>query len=699
MNILEPFQHTLKNYDPNTLAVAIDFETFYSDDYSVAGSTYWHYCNDSRFDAYMVSIYCPTIGLSFVGDPLEFDWEQLNGLIWLAHNSPFDRAVWDRLVELAPEGHSLRRSVPMAWVNTADLAAYNHSPRSLAKASHYLLGRKMSKQVRNDMKGRKYKDLSPEIQQDWLNYAMDDAINCFDLWDKYGAQWPLIEQKLSLHTSECVKRGVCVDQQRVETSIAALKLAVGAAERQIPWAGEQELTPKTKKPRFKKDGTPIIMAPTSTKQLALYAKEQGIPLPSSTDVKDEAFQEWDKQYGLIFPVVGKIQLWRKANRLLKVFEQIQSKTRPDGRMELQMCYFGAQATGRWAGRPGGGASRGKEETGLNMQNLSKDDIYLNKEGDLVERTGEWGEIPHPDEHYHINVRNCFVAGEGKTLGISDLSQIEPRCLAEIVDDQAFLKECRKGISPYEAHARATMGWAGGKLKDEDKDQYAFSKARVLSLGYNAGWLKFITMAAMYVGPSTFDKIFKRTPAQVEINKFLDYLGYIPNGEQIKLAYPQQDADTQKVWVNSFTQVMDFRDTNPLITAFWKRMQKLYKVACTRKEDWYLELPSGRKLVYLEPRTYDGKSARFHGGGRVNVYGGLITENIVQATARDAFGEGIIRLEEAGYPVIWHVHDEVICEVEPTLDIETVNKLLAQAPRWMPDLPVEAEGELSPCYKK
>ena len=697
MNILEPFRHTLQNYDPTTLAVAVDFETFYSDDYSVAGNTYWHYCHDPRFDAYMVSVYCPAVGLSFVGDPMDFDWGQIDGLLWLAHNSPFDRAVWDRLVELAPEGHSLRRSVPMAWVDTADLAAYHHSPRSLLKASHYLLGRKMSKQVRTDMKGRKYRDLDPETQQKWLDYAMDDAINCHDLWEKYGPSWPTVEQKLSLHTSECVKRGVCVDQQRVETSIKALKLAVGAAERQIPWAGEQELTPKTKKPRFKKTGEPIIMAPTSMKQLAIYAREQGIPLPSSTDVKSEDFQEWEKKYGSIFPVIGSIQLWRKANRLLKVFEQIQDKTRPDGRMELQICYFGAPATGRWAGRPGGGASHGKEETGLNMQNLSKEDLYLSEDGDLVER--EDYKTPHPKEFYHINVRNCFIAGEGKAFGIADLAQIEPRCLASVVGDEPFLNECRKGISPYEAHARASMGWTGGKLKDQDKDQYAFSKARVLSLGYNAGWLKFISMAAMYVGPATFDKVFKRQVTSAEIGRFLEYLDFVPNGELIKTAFPSQDKDIQNVWVNSFLQVMDYRDTNPLVTGFWKRMQSLFKVACSRKEDWYLELPSGRKLVYLEPRVYDNKASRFHGGGRGNVYGGLITENIIQATARDAFGEGIIRLEEAGFPVIWHVHDEVITEVDGGTDILKIIHTLAQPPSWMPDLPVEAEGELSPHYKK
>jgi len=78
---------------------------------------------------------------------------------------------------------------------------------------------------------------------------------------------------------------------------------------------------------------------------------------------------------------------------------------------------------------------------------------------------------------------------------------------------------------------------------------------------------------------------------------------------------------------------------------------------------------------------------------------LLAHNCTQATARDAFGEGILRLEKAGVPVLWHVHDEVICEIDPDVTQERVCSLLAQPPSWMPDLPVEAEAEISNHYKK
>jgi hypothetical protein len=679
------FQKLILEYNPNTPAVAVDFETYYDDDCSVSSLTYWHYTRHPKFDAFMVSIYSPFFGISFVGHPLDFDWSQIDGMIWLAHNSPFDRAVHDRLAETTVS-HSIGTAKPHAWVNTADLATYMHAPRSLAGASKVLLDRKMSKQVRTDMKGRKFSSLPDDEKKAWLDYAMDDAVNCYDIWEKYGSEWPRTEQLLSLHTSECVKRGVCVDLDKVTQSVELLKKAVDAAERQIPWAGEQETTPKGNL-RFYKDGTPRIVSPTSPRKLAVYARECGIPLPTTTEAKSEEFQLWEKTYGKRFPVIGAVQTWRKTNRLLRVFEQILSRIRDDGRMELQICYFGAHATGRWSGRPGGGAREGEDEKGLNIQNLPKDTLYFDDNYMLADEGA-----------YSVDVRSCFVADKGKTFVIADLSQIEPRVLSWLVGDEAFLEQVRSGISPYEAHARTSMGWTGGNLKVEDKDQYAFSKARLLSLGYGAGWQKFISMAAMYVGEEVFTKIFTQPVSEEQVKDFLKYLKVIRRDDLIT-SYQGLDETTQRVWVNSWVQVTDFRSTNPRITAFWDMLQRQFTIAATRKEDYFITLPSGRKLGYYEPRKYDKKATRYIGGSRSGIYGGLLGENCTQATARDVFGEGIIRLEEAGYPVVFHVHDEVICEVPEGTDPDPVVALLAQPPTWMDDLPVGAEGEVSPYYKK
>jgi hypothetical protein len=684
-----PFSEVIEQYDPETPAVAVDFETYYDNDCSVSNSTYWHYTHHPKFKAYMVSIYSPEYGISFVGDPLDFDWTLIHDMLWLAHNSPFDRAVRDRLVETCPEGHSLRRSLPTAWVNTADLAVYSFAPRSLKGAVEVLLDRKRSKQVRNDMKGKTFANLSDSVKQQWLDYAMDDAVDCYDLWEACGKDWPLREQLLSLHTSECVKRGVAIDVPKVEKSIDALKRAVESAERNIPWAGEQDVTKKGN-PRFFKTGEPRLVSPTSPIKIAQYARECNIPLPTTTGAKSEEFQEWERVYGERFPVIKAVQTWRKTNRLLKVYEQIKSRIRDDGRMELQLCYFGAQATGRWSGKPGGGVREGEDETGLNMQNLPKDTVYLKADGSL-------GTVD--DYVDKVDTRSVFIAPEGKKYVIADLSQIEPRCLAWLCGDEDFLVPIRQGQSPYEAHARASMGWTGGKLKDQDKAQYAFAKARVLSLGYAAGWQKFISMAAMYIGdPVTFATIFNQPVDPADEQKFLQYLVAIDRKDLVN-TYSSIPLDVKQVWVNSWLQVTSYRDTNPKITSLWAKLQKRFKIAGARKEDFFVTLPSGRKLAYFEPRNYDQKATRYRGGPRTKVYGGLITENITQATARDVFGEGILRLERAGYPVLWHVHDEAICEVVESADENKIVELLAQPPEWMKDLPVGAEAETSKHYCK
>jgi len=677
------FRDTLNNYHPDTPAVAVDFETYYDDDCSVSSLSYWHYTHHPKFDAYMVSIHAPDFGISYVGPPGDFDWNRIDGMLWLAHNSPFDRAVFERLVE-----DGMTNARPLCWVNTADLAAYLFAPRSLKGAAKVLLNRTRSKKARSDMKGRVYAQLSTEDKQVMLDYAMDDAYDAYDLWEKYYKEWPLREQLLSLHTSECVRRGVHVDQAKINQSIDVLKKAVDAAERIIPWANEQVMIPSGK-PSFFKDGRPKIHKPTSTKQLAEYARHCGIPLPSTTAVKSDEFQEWERTYGEKFPVIKALQTWRKANRLLRIFEQVKSRIRDDGRMEFQLCYFGAQSTGRWSGRPGGGVREGEDETGLNMQNLTKDPIYFTASGDLG---------TEDDHHYVIDLRSCFIALEGKKFNIADLSQIEPRCLAWIVGDEDFLEPVRKGQSPYEAHARASMGWTGGLLKKEDPDQYAFAKARVLSLGYAAGWQKFISMAAMYVGPVTFEKIFTQPVSQQQVQDFLDYLTAIDRNDLVT-AYQGLDQRSQTIWVNSWIQVTDFRETNPKITKLWGHFQRHLKISGQRKEDYFVTLPSGRKLGYFEPRVYDQKATRYRGGPRSKVYGGLLTENLVQATARDVFGEGILRLERAGYPVVFHVHDEVICEIDKDVPSNDIVNLLAQSPDWMADLPVGAEATESQHYLK
>jgi len=124
---------------------------------------------------------------------------------------------------------------------------------------------------------------------------------------------------------------------------------------------------------------------------------------------------------------------------------------------------------------------------------------------------------------------------------------------------------------------------------------------------------------------------------------------------------------------------------------------------------FIRLPSGRRLAYVRPRVeenrYGRESISYEGvgeskkWGRIQTYGPKLTENIIQATARDILAEALQRLERAGYHVVMHVHDEVVIEAEPDTFLETICALLGETPSWAPGLMLRAEGFVTDFYKK
>lgn len=700
---IDNFHRILADFDRTRPAVCIDYETFYSDEYSVADSSYYAYTHHPEFDAYLVAIHSDDPRLPepihFVGDPKDFDWFRIANFNWVSHNVPFDRSCHERLEELR-----VIPTVPRGfWADTADLAAYLGTQRRLTAASLHLLGEKLEKGVRKSMKGEKFRELPEETRKEWIEYSGKDAVQSYQLYSQYADQWPDQELLLSLHTQETYFRGVRVNIDNLEKSIVLLRKAVTWAESTIPWAGEQDVTAKGNL-RFRRTGEPILKSPTSSTELGKYAREQRIPLPSTTEAKSEEFQEWERQYGVKFPVIKAMQVWRRTNRLLRVCESIRERLRPDGRMETQLCYFGAQSTGRWSGRPGGGASREDEddERGVNMQNLIKQKVYFKNDGTMVESEGE--------ADFTVDLRALFIGD----FCIADSSQIEPRVLAWLSGDSSSIRKMAGGASPYEVHAIETMGFVkeedGIPMKGADPKGYALAKARVLALGYGAGFLKFIGMASMYIDHDTFLEIFQKPVSSEDRSGFERYLKKYHR--QHAASYEGLPDEQKRIWINSWIQVMDFRDKNPKITGLWDKLDRAFKTAGKRKQDLYtITIPSGRKLMYFEPRAYDGTCARIMGGTRTKAYGGMLVENCTQATARDVFGSFIIELERMGHTILWHVHDELIddlgthAEGAPSDDsgreelMQEVLKVMSTPPPWMPDLPVEAEAALSGHYMK
>lgn len=375
----------------------------------------------------------------------------------------------------------------------------------------------------------------------------------------------------------------------------------------------------------------------STKAFRRECAKAGIPWPSSMAENSEECALWEAQYGDKVPFVAIMRDWRKANSLLAKMKVMRSRVRPDGSMGYGLKYMGAH-TGRWSG-----------DSKFNVQNLPRNEMF------------------------GVDLRGCIVPRPGKKFIICDLAQIEPRVLAWLCDNEGLLEAIRNGYGIYEAAAKNMGLWNGekGTLKKTDAPLYQLVKAMVLGLGYGAGAKKFSLIAKMQYG--------------IEMT----------------------DVKAQEI-------VNDFRGRNPGILQLWRKLENDFHHAKTDKQ-LEVGLPSGRLLTYRnimsqwpDKQKYD-KDGRMRkpawtacverGGPQIPFYGGKLCENLVQAVARDVMGAAILRLEKAGMPVVMHIHDEAVCEVDKNVSPGEIERLMSESPEWLEGCPIGAEAVDAERYKK
>ena len=171
-------------------------------------------------------------------------------------------------------------------------------------------------------------------------------------------------------------------------------------------------------------------------------------------------------------------------------------------------------------------------------------------------------------------------------------------------------------------------------------------------------------------------------------------------------------------------VRQWREANPHIIRLWAQVEAAAMTAAREKARvrlgrltfhcrsgmLFITLPSGRKLCYVKPRIqtnrFGGDGLTYEGVGegkkwtRIETFGGKLTENIVQATARDLLAEAMLRLRDAGLEIVMHVHDEAVLEVPiGHSSVEEVCALMAEAPAWADGLPLRADGYECRFYQK
>ena len=357
---------------------------------------------------------------------------------------------------------------------------------------------------------------------------------------------------------------------------------------------------------------------------------------------------------------------------VKKYEAMMNVLCGDKRVRGLLQYYGANRTGRWAGRL------------VQVQNLPKNQLkdldlarQLVKENDLELLEMLFSNVPDTLSQL---IRTAFVASPGHRFIVADFSAIEARVIAWLAGEKWRLDVFNTHGKIYEASA-AQMFKIPIEKVTKGSDLRQKGKVSELALGYQGGPDALVRMGALKMG-----LLEEELPRLV------------------------------KMW----------RNANRAIVNYWKKVEEAAIEAFTNgtvetvgngikfytsNDILFIELPSGRKLSYLRPKlkpnrfnseslTYEGMDQTSKQWGSQDTYGGKLVENIVQAVARDCLADVMLRLDNAGYEIVMHVHDEVVLEMpERRGSVQEVNAIMGQQISWARGLPLTAESYETYYYRK
>lgn len=346
-----------------------------------------------------------------------------------------------------------------------------------------------------------------------------------------------------------------------------------------------------------------------------------------------------------------------------------------GTLPVPLNYYGAH-TGRWA------AGRGSQ---VNLQNL--------KRGSAL--------------------RRAIMAPKGMTIVVCDLSQIEPRVLAWLADYEALLDIFASGKDAYAAFGAEMFG-IPGMTKESHPDLRQSAKSALLGAGYGLGWLSFASqLLTGFLGapPMRYDKAFAK---QLGVSKelMLEFMSYESNMERA-LAIPRLcNNDEIVVHCVAAKQIIDkYRQAAEPVKRFWEmcdslilnslKKGKAYEHKCLIFDKECIILPSDLMLQYpqLTGEADDKGRMQWTYGKNKKLYGGKLTENIVQAVARCVMTDGMLRIQKR-YPCVLTVHDEAVVLVPENEAGEAEAWVLEQMikePAYMPGIPLAAETGAAQRY--
>lgn len=367
----------------------------------------------------------------------------------------------------------------------------------------------------------------------------------------------------------------------------------------------------------------------------------------------------------------------------KKYDAIEQAVCQDGRVRGLLQFYGANRTGRWAGRL------------VQVQNLPRTyteplelarDLVKGRKLDALKCI--YGSVPDTLSQL---IRTAFIAAPGNVLIDADFSAIEARVISWLAGEEWRLEVFRTHGKIYEASASQMFGVPIDLIKKGNPEYALRQKGKVaeLALGYQGSTGALINMGALDMGIPEEDlpDIVSRWR---DANKRIRDLWY-----KVDAAAVQVITQGGSVGVSSI-----------ILAHEWDATQGTDYMTIT--------LPSGRKLFYNAPQigvnqwgnpsiSYMGMDQTTKKWKRIETYGGKLVENCVQAIARDCLAQAIEHLEAAGLPVIFHIHDEVVIDIRPFADNEAMLaktvEIMSRPVPWAPGLPLGADGWVGKFFKK
>lgn len=666
----------------------IDFETFGETDIKTAGN--YKYCEDPNFEILLCGYMFDTdTEVSILDLSVTRDLQVFHDLFYavttdlditiVAHNANFERIC------LKEYGYEID---PMRFFCTANMSLYCGMPPSLDAVSKILdlqdkklgTGKNLIRYFSvpckptktNGMRTRNFPMHDPKGWEEFKEYLKYDVLSEKEIFNKLSRfDFPLWEQRIYAADQRINDYGIKADLQ---LAAAARSMDEQYKERLATLARDKYGIDSLKSmPQLKKfiyDRTGVIVASLNKASIDELISE----IRASETATDE-----DKR-----SVLEVIDLRKEVGKTSNAkYTAILASAGRGDRIRGLFRYYGANRTGRWAGRL------------VQLQNLPQNHI---DELDEARQLAKLNDLDMMELIYdrptHILsqlIRTAFIAPEGYTFSVADFSAIEARVIAWVAGEEWRLdlfKDPKADI--YCASASKMFGVPVHK-GDELRQR---GKVAELALGYGGGINALTTMDT------------KKALTDDEKPEIL--LKWREANKKVVSLWKSLENAAKKCISTRTAQVFEI---DPLASVTFR-----YESGAMT-----IELPSGRKLFYpsarLGSRTIQGVNGDFDVQDisyfgqdqttgkwvKLHTYGGKLTENIVQAISRDLLANAIFKVFDLGYNIVLHVHDEIAAEIPKDGEEETVLQqmidAMCTAPEWAANIPLRAAGYITEYYKK